>query len=202
MKGIKQPSLLDQGEPKIDLDFPGIGRIDLGEGAWVEHLPNWLKGHQDLFETLRETTGWRRQERQMYDQVIEVPRLIAKLPDDGPGDPLVDAMGESLSKRYGVKFDSIMLAYYRDGNDSVAWHGDKLKHKVDAHVATVSTGSPRAFRIRLLSGGPSRDFSLGWGDLLVMGGTCQKTCEHTVPKLSNAEPRISIIFRHHYQLLL
>ena len=75
MKGIKQPSLLDLGEPKIDLDFPGIGRIDLGEGAWVEHLPNWLKGHQDLFETLRETTGWRRQERQMYDQVIEVPRL-------------------------------------------------------------------------------------------------------------------------------
>jgi len=142
MKGIKQPSLLDLGEPEIDLDFPGIVRIDLGEGAWVEHLPNWLKGHQDLFETLRETTGWRRQERQMYDQVIEVPRLIAKLPDDGSGDPLVDAMGESLSKRYGVKFDSIMLAYYRDGNDSVAWHGDKLKHKVDAHVATVSTGSP------------------------------------------------------------
>ena len=52
MKGFKQPSLLDPGEPKIDLDFPGIGRIDLGEGAWVEHLPNWLKGHQDLFETL------------------------------------------------------------------------------------------------------------------------------------------------------
>jgi len=130
MKGIKQPSLLDLGEPEIDLDFPGIVRIDLGEGAWVEHLPNWLKGHQDLFETLRETTGWRRQERQMYDQVIEVPRLIAKLPDDGLGDPLVDAMGESLSKRYGVKFDSIMLAYYRDGNDSVAWHGDKLKHKL------------------------------------------------------------------------
>ena len=76
----------------------------------MKHLPNWLKGHQDLFETLRETTGWRRQERQMYDQVIEVPRLIAKLPDDGPGDPLVDAMRESLSKRYGVKFDSIMLA--------------------------------------------------------------------------------------------
>ena len=202
MKGIKQPSLLDLGEPEFDLDFPGIVRIDLGEGAWVEHLPNWLKGHQDLFETLRETTGWRRQERQMYDQVIEVPQLIAKLPDDGPGDPLVDAMGESLSKRYGVKFDSIMLAYYRDGNDSVAWHGDKLKHKVDAHVATVSTGSPRGFRIRLLSGGPSRGFSLGWGDLLVMGGTCQKTCEHTIPKLSNAEPRISIIFRHHYQLLL
>ena len=94
MKGIKQPSLLDLGEPEIDLDFPGIVRIDLGEGAWVEHLPNWLKGHQDLFETLRETTGWRRQDRQMFDQVIEVPRLIAKLPDDGPGDPLVDAMGK------------------------------------------------------------------------------------------------------------
>ena len=51
MKGIKQPSLLDLGEPKIDLDFPGIVLIDLGEGAWVEHLPNWLKGHQDLFKT-------------------------------------------------------------------------------------------------------------------------------------------------------
>ena len=85
MKGIKQPSLLDLGEPEIDLDFPGIVSIDLGEGAWVEHLPNWLKGHQDLFETLRETTGWRRQERQMYDCLLYTspsPRdgLLSRMP--------------------------------------------------------------------------------------------------------------------------
>ena len=202
MKGVKQPSLLDLGEPEIDSDFSGIRRTELGEKAWVDHLPNWLKGHQKLFETLKETTRWRNQQRQMYDQVIEVPRLIARLPDDGPGHPLISQMAETLSGCYGVGFDSIMLAWYRDGQDSVAWHGDKLKFKAKAHVATVSTGSPRTFRIRLLSGGPSYDYSLGWGDLLVMGGSCQQTSEHTVPKVNAADPRITIMFRHHYELML
>ena len=199
---FKQPSLLDLGTPEIDPGFSGIQRTEFGEGAWVDHLPLWLKGHRKIHEKLHLTTRWRRQERQMYDQVVEVPRLIARLPDDGAGHPLINQMAEALSVRYGVVFDSFMLAWYRDGRDSVSWHGDKLKYRVEAHVATVSTGSPRSFRIRLLSGGPSHNFSLGWGDLLVMGGSCQQTCEHTVPKVSIADPRITIMFRHHYELII
>ena len=97
----------------------------------------------------------------MYDQVVEVPRLIARLPDDGHGHPLINQMAEALSVRYGVVFDSFMLAWYRDGRDSVSWHGHKLKNRVEAHVAIVSTGSPRSFRIRLRYGGPSHNFYLG-----------------------------------------
>jgi len=37
--------------------------------------------------------------------------------------------------------------------------------------------------------------SLGDGDLLVMGGSCQRTWQHSVPKVRQAAPRIAIMFR-------
>ena len=77
MKGAKQPSLLDLGEPEIDSEFSGIRRTELVEKTWVDHLPNWLKGHQKLFKILKKTTRWLNQQLHMYDQVIEVPLLLA-----------------------------------------------------------------------------------------------------------------------------
>jgi alkylated DNA repair dioxygenase AlkB len=85
------------------------------------------------------------------------------------------------------------MALYRDGNDSVAWHGDKVE-SVDCIIPIVSVGTPRRFLLRPKDG-RSFVFNLGWGDLLVMGGACQRTCQHTVPKQARAEPRISIMFR-------
>jgi alkylated DNA repair dioxygenase AlkB len=162
----------------------------------VDHLPGWLEGHEAVFETLRRTTRWEHHRRRMYERVVDVPRLVAELPQDGPGHSVLTQAAEVLSRRYGLALARISLAYYRDGRDSVAWHGDRLGRLIDdTVVAILSLGEPRRFLLRPASGGASRAFELGWGDLLVMGGSCQRTWQHAVPKTALAGPRISVQFR-------
>jgi alkylated DNA repair dioxygenase AlkB len=121
---------------------------------------------------------------------------VAGLPDDGPGHPLLDRIRALLSERYGTDFPRISLGYYRDGTDSVAWHGDRVARTLpEALVATVSLGGPRRFLLRPRGGGRSIAFSLGLGDLFVMGGACQRTWQHAVPKVKQALPRVAVMFR-------
>jgi alkylated DNA repair dioxygenase AlkB len=196
MQTVEQGSLFCLGEPRVDPSLPGLRRLALGAGAWVDHLPGWLEGHDALFQALRRTTRWEHQRRRMYERVVDVPRLVAILPDDGPGHPVLDQAADALSRRYGLALNRLSLAYYRDGRDSVAWHGDRLGRLVDdTVVAILSLGQPRRFLLRPAAGGASRAFDLGWGDLLVMGGTCQRTWQHAVPKMALAGPRMSVQFR-------
>jgi alkylated DNA repair dioxygenase AlkB len=96
-----------------------------------------------------------------------------------------------------VAFRSIGCNLYRDGTDSVAWHGDTVRKTMpEPIVAIVSLGQPRRFLLRPRGGGASIRYELGTGDLLVMGGTCQHTWEHSVPKARSAGPRLSVTFRH------
>ena len=131
----------------------------------------------------------------MYESVVEVPRLLGRLGHDGPIPPLVQQMAEALSAHYGRSLHRIGAALYRDGRDSVAWHGDRIPNRDDSLIAIVSLGEPRRFLLRPSDGGRSRTFDLGWGDLLVMGGSCQRTWLHSVPKVARADPRISIQLR-------
>ena len=63
-------------------------------------------------------------------------------------------------------------------------------------MAIVSLGAPRQLALRPRGGGPSRRVALGPGDLLVMGGSCQRTWDHAVPKTARpVGPRISVQFR-------
>jgi alkylated DNA repair dioxygenase AlkB len=90
----------------------------------------------------------------------------------------------------------VSLGYYRNGEESVAWHGDYVARKLPtAQVATISVGEPRRFLLRPKGGGRSLALRLGWGDLLVMGGSCQRTFEHSIPKVAHAGPRIAIMLR-------
>jgi alkylated DNA repair dioxygenase AlkB len=192
----QQCSLFDSGEPGFDPRLGGVSRIYLSKGAWIDHLPAWLQGHDSVLQALWLTTRWQSERRRMYDRVVDVPRLFATLPADGAGHPVLPQLAEALSRRYGRALPRISLAAYRDGRDSVAFHGDRLGiHRADAIVAIVSLGAPRRFLLRPAGGGPSRAFDLGWGDLLVMGGTCQLTWEHAVPKVAYAALRISVQFR-------
>ena len=196
MLPVVQPSLFGSGDPELAATWAAIRRTGLDARAWVDHLPGWLDGHEALFEALRATTRWQAQRRRMYERIVDVPRLVATLPDDGPGHPVLAQASTALSRRYGLALDRISLAYYRDGRDSVAWHGDRLGRLVDdTVVAILSVGAPRRFLLRPAAGGASRAFDLGWGDLLVMGGSCQRTWQHAVPKAASAGPRMSIQFR-------
>src|SRR5262245_47760644 len=191
-----QPSLFGCGDPSFDPTLTGIRRLLLTRGAWVDHLPAWVRGHEALFDALWASTSWRTERRWMYERIVDVPRLFAMLPEDGPGHPILADIGAALSAYYRRPLPEISLAAYRDGRDSVAFHGDRLgRVRADAVVAIVSLGEPRRFLLRPMGGGASHAFDLGWGDLLVMGGTCQRTWQHGVPKVACAGPRMSVQFR-------
>jgi len=192
---MHQQWLLGRDEPRCDSSFRGLEHVALDDGAWLDIARGWLAGHATLFEELRQKVAWREESRRMYDRVVGVPRLVAVLSaDERP--PVVEAMRAALERRYATPFPRVSVALYRDGGDSVAWHGDYVARTLpEALVATVSVGAPRKFLVRPTGGGRSRAWSIGCGDLVVMGGSCQRTHQHAIPKVARAEPRIAIMFR-------
>ncbi|MFL5308129.1 MAG: alpha-ketoglutarate-dependent dioxygenase AlkB [Polyangia bacterium] len=193
-----QPSLLGGCAPAVDGGaLARIRRIALDEDAWVEHLPGWVSGHEALLDDLAQSTAWRTESRLMYDRMVDVPRLVAALPADGPGHPVLEEIRRVLNARYETTFVNLSMGYYRDGNDSVAWHGDTTARELpQAIVATISLGEPRKFLLRPRSrGARTQAYMLGWGDLIVMGGSCQRTWEHSVPKVAHAWPRMAVMYR-------
>ncbi|MEU5182524.1 alpha-ketoglutarate-dependent dioxygenase AlkB [Streptomyces longwoodensis] len=199
-----QGSLFDQAADLRLGTLDGIPRTVLGAGAWIDVLPGWLTGSDVLFEELAEGVPWREERRQMYDNVVAVPRLLAFYGAEDPlPHPVLDEARAALSAHYaeelGEPFVTAGLCHYRDGRDSVAWHGDRIGRgaRQDTMVAILSVGAPRDLLLRPAhGGGPTVRRPLGHGDLIVMGGSCQRTWEHCVPKSTRASgPRISIQFR-------
>ena len=193
---MSQLSLLGREPAGFDASFASLRHVELGEGAWLDHVPGWLRGHADVFDALHASTRWRTSEEKLYGRTIATPRLIATLPDDGPGHAVLSPMRRVLEERYRETFPRVSLALYRDGRDSVAWHGDRVARTLpEALVATLSLGAPRRFLLRPKGGGHALVFELGAGDLLVMGGACQRTFQHSIPKVAHANPRIAVMFR-------
>lgn len=189
-----QPSLLACDPPSFDPSFDRLERVDLGSGAWIDVLPGWLRGADVLFETVSEEAPWASRQRIMWDRLVDEPRLSTGTWTDAPD--VVREMGAALTSRYRLDLSVVSANLYRDGRDSVAWHGDTLGRPVATTiVAIVSLGSQRRFLVRPKGGGASNRFTPSHGDLLVMGGTCQRTFDHAVPKQANAGPRISLMFR-------
>lgn len=194
-----QPSLFAGAEPSIDEGYPTIERRLLDDDSWIDHAPGWLAGADRVFETLITGLPWRQRDVVMYDRALAEPRLTwwwSAADEAAEPFPVLAEVRSALSERYEIGLDSIGCNWYRDGRDSVAWHGDRVQHLSQPLVAIVSVGSPRPFLVRRRGGGPSIKFSLGEGDLLVMGGRCQHDWQHCVPKVAKAGPRLSITFRH------
>lgn len=199
-----QGSLLDHVDEVGLLELSGaVRRTPLTHGAWVDVRLGWLTGADTVFGRLRERVDWQAERRRMYDRVVDVPRLVRFY---GAGEalpePILTTARNALSSYYkpelGEPFATAGMCYYRDGRDSVAWHGDTIGRSAtdDTMVAIVSVGTPRALLLRPRGGGASLRFVVGHGDLLVMGGSCQRTWEHAVPKAAaSTGPRISIQFR-------
>ena len=197
----RQGSLFGMAEPAVDVEFANVERTALDDASWVEFAGGWLDGADAVFDELVSSLPLRqRTDIKMYDRLVDEPRLSAWWrAGRGTPEPLpvLATIRSLLSGRYGEEFDSIGFNLYRDGADSVAWHGDRHRHVVtDPVVAIVSVGAERPLRLRPRGGGVSRSWRLGHGDLFVMGGACQHDWEHTVPKVRHAEPRMSITFRN------
>lgn len=192
-----QPSLLGGEQPTFDLALAGLERRDLGSGAWCDTLCPWVTGADTLFAHVTEAAPWAAHERPMYDRTVAEPRLTTRAWADPP-DPL-PAMASALSQHYGCDLSTISANLYRDGRDSVAWHGDRVgRGRTRTVVAIVTLGAARRFLLRPTGGGPSVRLAPAGGDLLVLGGTCQRTWQHSVPKCASSGPRISVMFREAY----
>lgn len=202
-----QGSLLEWTEtpaPQSCAPPVGVERTKLAHGAWVDVQRGWLAGADDLFERLVTRVPWRAERRQMYERVVDVPRLVCFYGEqDALPDPMLLLAKQSLDEHYapelGEPFRTAGLCYYRDGRDSVAWHGDTIgrSRTQDTMVAILSLGSPRTLMLRSRSGGGATlRHGLGHGDLIVMGGSCQRTWEHAIPKTARpVGPRVSVQLR-------
>jgi alkylated DNA repair dioxygenase AlkB len=187
--------------------FDHAERRQLAHGAWIDVRAGWLEDVEfgrTLFDELQAAIPWRAERRRMYDRTLDVPRLVSfhDLTQDPVPHPALKQLRRRLNDIYagelGEPFTSAGLCLYRDGTDSVAWHGDTIGRSSteDTMVAIVSLGAARTFALRPRGGGASLRIQHAHGDLLVMGGSCQRTWEHSIPKTSKPTgPRISIQFR-------
>ena len=139
---------------------PSSSAGQLTRGAWVDYATGWLSGADELFLRLRETVPWRAERREMYDRTVDVPRLVCSYgAHDALPDPSLVAARDALNRRYaeelGEEFVTAGLCYYRDGRDSVAWHGDRIGRgrSENTMVAIVSLGAERRLSLRPRAGG-------------------------------------------------
>jgi alkylated DNA repair dioxygenase AlkB len=197
-----QPSLFDGGPVALDVSYCGIRRLVLDERSWVDYCPNWLAGSDVVFDLLAGEARWQQRTVKMYDRTLPEPRLTAGWSADAESTdapPILVDMAGALSARYAVGFDRIWVNLYRDGADSVAWHGDRNRLVMTKPmVATVSLGARRTFLLRPRgSTRAAHRLEPGHGDLVVMGGECQAEWEHTVPKTKKrVGARMSVTIRH------
>lgn len=195
--------MIDAWQPPLDLGGTAPARCWLDEQCWLEHHLGWLAAHDqasagpDLIDLLIEQFHWKRSERTMYDRRVNVPRLLSwsELADPETPGPVV-RWARAIDAAFGTSMTTVGANYYRDGNDSVAWHGDTVdRRRADSTVAIVSVGAARPFLVRPIGGGASTRWLLGHGDLLVMGGRSQTRFEHSVPKVRRSGPRLSVVLR-------
>ena len=202
---VLQGSLLDLvgGPGPRPLGPPGSARSELADGAWIDVHRGWIGGADDLFERLVDAVPWQAERRPMYERMVDVPRLTAFYgPDEPLPDPLLETARDQLNDRYreepGGPLCTGGLCFYRDGHDSVAWHGDRVgrgAHR-DTVVAIVSLGATRRLSLRRNRGGSTRRIDMAAGDLVVMGGSIQRTWQHAVLKTARpVGPRLSVQFR-------
>lgn len=197
--GAREPDLKRTGGLRVAADqtFSTAARIQLDATSWVDYVPGWLAGDGELMEMLMQEAGWEQRSRWMYTRVVQEPRLTAEYPviADAP-QPVLSYLAGTLSAHYGRPYTRLWMNWYRDNNDGTGWHADRPANKLDqAVIPVLSLGATRRFLIRPDGGGPSKTIVVSGGDLIVMGGRCQKDYQHSVPKQKQAAgARLSLNF--------
>jgi alkylated DNA repair dioxygenase AlkB len=199
LAGTPEPDLDRTGGLPVAVDetFATATRIQLDDTSWVDHVQGWLAGDTELAELLMQQAGWEQRSRWMYTRVVEEPRLTAEYPviADAP-QPVLHYLADVLSAQYQRPYARLWMNWYRDNNDGAGWHADRPQNKLDqAVIPVLSLGATRRFLIRPAAGGPSTPIVTHGGDLVVMGGRCQKDYVHCVPKQKQpAGARLSLNF--------
>ena len=197
--GTREPDLKRTGGLRVSADqtFSTAVRIQLDATSWIDYVQDWLDGDGELMEMLTRQAAWEQRSRWMYTRMVQEPRLTAEYPVIADASkPVLSYLAETLSAHYGRPYTRLWMNWYRDNNDGTGWHADRPADKLDeAVIPVLSLGATRRFLIRPDSGGPSKTIVAHGGDLVVMGGRCQKDYKHSVPKQKQpAGVRLSLNF--------
>lgn len=184
------------------------------EGDIFYIVRNWYTTHESLYQKLNDELDWSETFVKVNGKVYSSPRRVHFMGDVDVNDaevrthtyssyshelkpwhPRVKRIRDRIENDIGIRYDSSLLNKYRDGNDYIAYHGDREANGPLKSVATVSLGDTRRFYLKSNSTGKVIKTELNAGDLAVMTGDLQRTHKHTVPKQVGVGPRISITFR-------
>jgi alkylated DNA repair dioxygenase AlkB len=192
---------------RIDRSAP-VERIPLAPSSWVEYVPGFVRDGAAALAAVHAAVPWQQTEVLRYDHYVPERRLGAGVRVDH--DPLFRQTDLHLRSRFGVQFTGVAAILYRDGQDFQGLHSDREMRWLDETlIAIVVLGARRPFVLRPRRSGavpvdrvPAGDdpadvvLTPGDGDLLVMGGACQREWLHGVPAApAVADPRISLTWR-------
>src|SRR5262245_43200170 len=193
-----------------DRAAPQVERREVADGGTLTYYPAFFPKDQAdaLFEALRQNIAWK-QEQGRFGRSF--PRLTALYADAGvtytysgvtyPSlvwSPELDAIRRRVVEAAGAPFNSVLLNYYRGGQDSSGFHADDERELgVNPIVPSVSLGSERRFVLRHKKSKERIEYVLRHGSLLVMGGTLQHHWHHAIPKTAaEVGERINLTFRN------
>jgi alkylated DNA repair dioxygenase AlkB len=184
-----------------------VERVELGGGSWFELARGFVREPEPELAALREAVRWEQGEVLRYDRYVPERRLTAGVPTDRV--PLLRQTDLHLRSRFRVPFTGVAAILYRDGDDFQGLHSDReMRWLDDTLIAIVVLGARRPFVFRprrpvaevverVPAGSAPDDVVVhpGHGDLLVMGGACQRDWLHGVPAATADGPRMSLTWR-------
>lgn len=166
----------------------------------------------DLAGIRWQTIQWRQDHIQLFGKQVDLPRLTAWHGDNDrpytfsgltlqpqPWNNMLAWLRDQLQKITGVRFNSVLLNWYRSGNDHISWHADNEPELgTNPTIASINFGASRRFLLRRNDNPQQKiELPLAHGSLLVMSGALQRYWQHSVPKQKKVTTsRVNMTFRH------
>ena len=177
---------------------------------YIEHFFNQEKS-DELYNFLKDNIEWEEKEITLFGNTYLQPRLIAWFGDKDykysrsilkkkKMPRVVKEIKEKIEEKLNCKFNSVLLNYYRDGNDSMGLHSDDERELgPKPNIASLSLGEIRDFTVKSKIDGYTQKIQLQPGSLLLMKGDAQKIYSHGINKTKkNVGGRINLTFRYVY----
>ena len=199
-------------QDSLILEEPGEIKLPNAELFYYPQLFQAKKA-DNLLSVLKEGIEWTQNTIRFYGKESLVPRLEAWYGDEGksyaysgiymnpkPWTPELLSIKQAIEPVAGVSFNSVLINYYRNGKDRVAWHSDDEKELgQNPIIGSVSLGAERKFKLRhkqYKANGLKHEILLRHGSFLLMQGTTQHHWMHEIPRTAKPiGPRINLTFR-------